>query len=737
MPRTTSTSHKALLPLPPDLLLAPPPCAAKKKQARVLLLLPPTSSLPALLEEEETEVIDMVGEQEEDAMLAEAAAISAVAEEQEQDRADSEAPLTAPKRRYNKRYASTSQAQLETEEEMQRRGEDFVNQHLLSDKTLKNYRSAIFRARTWLERAKAEGASYTDGLDILGANSGIACQRWMEHHVDRDDVSYGSISLMHAAFVNHFHKKFGCSKHQLMGWEKVREGQWRGNPAYGAQYLDLLASAKRKDVRSCKRIKRSLPMLYPTLAKVLTAIQKKLAEYDATPLLLTPERTHLEFMHAFMIVSYRLWTRCEETCQMEWGDLDSNVGFSTDTKEPYRSITLTFRKTNQLDPKKSNTYHLPKLHTRPLVDVLYALPRWQKYWEFCAQRPPQAHDLMFPSMYASTGQLRPAQKLRNTEINTFLKKLEVLSTVSASFYGTFTTHCFRRGGLQDSTVHAHDYGIDAWSIGAAKWWGGWSQNESQNTLMKYLFEETQKKEEWYGDMQTPRSVYPRQEFFAGGTSTVYTKAIEQVHKDFTEIQYKMDQQSKELAKLSSSSTALSVEKIVPMLLQVLSVLPQQTASSSSNTQHGVVQDNHQIAKASQQEQVYQEVERQRRTCLEENIQHDMFCPLPAPDLSGQCIVAKDGTPLPQHIPEARSIQDVVRQWEKGDPSSGLLPLCKWVPAMRKKGIGNNAMTYSNRKTIYKAFADVGHSYRAFLQKYGDNKTLTEYCTAIRQQQKTG
>jgi hypothetical protein len=52
--------------------------------------------------------------------------------------------------------------------------------------------------------------------------------------------------------------------------------------------------------------------------------------------------------------------------------------------------------------------------------------------------------------------------------------------------GSFTTHCFRRGGAQ----HRFFLAKEKWTMQVVKWWGGWSETESIDTIIKYLLEET-------------------------------------------------------------------------------------------------------------------------------------------------------------------------------------------------------------------------------------------------------
>jgi hypothetical protein len=51
--------------------------------------------------------------------------------------------------------------------------------------------------------------------------------------------------------------------------------------------------------------------------------------------------------------------------------------------------------------------------------------------------------------------------------------------------GTFTTHCFRRGGAQYRFMYA-PIG-EHWSLARIRWWGGWAEGEHVSRTSKNLY----------------------------------------------------------------------------------------------------------------------------------------------------------------------------------------------------------------------------------------------------------
>ncbi|KAG0084273.1 hypothetical protein BGZ92_010020 [Podila epicladia] len=82
------------------------------------------------------------------------------------------------------------------------------------------------------------------------------------------------------------------------------------------------------------------------------------------------------------------------------------------------------------------------------------------------------------------------------------------------------------------------------------------------------------------------------------------------------------------------------------------------------------------------------------------------------------------------IPRVSHWKDVILQWDKGDPSRGLVvPLCKWTPAM----IAQHQSTYTKRKMVTKEFERLGHSESRMQEMYGNDLEggLNRLCNVMR------
>ena len=626
--------------------------------------------------------------------------------------------LTDEQMKRQRRKIARSTVQLSQHDEpevLQRRLQENLETHSRAPKTLKDYASSLGRVREWLESAPAE-CTYKDGLDRCDHVSEEACNAWLVQHMD--SLSLGSLKAYHSALAWHFQVVHGCSDDVKVGFSRGLDGKWIGNPVYGARYHLTKKSLLRK-LRKKPAQKQALPMLYPLLARVLTSLDSEASVMGASrPHELTVARTEKEYLHAWMILAYRLWLRCDEACSLTWGDID-HIPKTSPEGSQYVTVTLIFRKTNQMDPKKSNVYELHYLPGRPKTDAITAIARWRAYWEWVVHRPPQPEDLVFPSWRTATGELTIAQKKTASEINGLLSRIEDLAAEAGETGQRFTSHSFRRGGAQDAVIWAPRYGETLKSLAYVRWWGGWSQDEDTHVLERYILNEITTREAYFGDAENPLSEINRRNLWAGGNSDALQDQFRGLRSDLAEVQ----------------------ASIASMQTRFLSALHHQVASPLAQVQAWQTQHPHQIACSStpsSSSAAQPSMGRADSLPLSSITIHSPAAGSTMPPVitnitNHGTLVIIQGHQAAQRILPVTTVEGVVQQWERGNPASGLTPLKDWVPAMRRKGRGGNASLYANRKKIYDAYTKRGHSYAAFYQAYGNNKSLKEYLAAIQEE----
>ncbi|PWN30671.1 hypothetical protein BDZ90DRAFT_257741 [Jaminaea rosea] len=589
--------------------------------------------------------------------------------------------------------------------DIDQQGRDYIAKHGKSERTLQDYSFKVGRVQAWLDEQPVDPERPIQrGLRELNQWSEEAVWRWLAAHSEL--LRYDNIKNYHSALAQHFHATFHCSHQKSSGWRWVN-GVWEGNPVYSERYLQLKKSIQRSSATTQPPVRHALPMLYPKLEKLLDILESKQRNFDSTPNVLSPQRTHTEFMYAFMVLAYRLWMRCDEACKLVWGEVEHVPVLHPETETFYVSVTLTWRKNNQLDAANSRPYMLFDLPQRPKVSAIQAVVRWRKYWTWVHKRTPEPQDLVFPGYHPRTGQLDVRRMLRAHQVNSLLDQVfNATDTIQSIGLYRYTSHSFRRGGAQDAFIWANNYGEPKKSLAFVRWWGGWGAGESLHTIERYVINVMSEHEGYFGDMENPLLLTNRREHWCGGDSGVVAHAVAAFQQAGREQREWFEAERRELTNLITTQ-------------QQLLTAPTGTDSESRATGNANLNSApHSLAEASA-----------------------IHPSAPQPTMEGafhyhshsttNVIINVHGKPMPQKIPKASTVLDVVSQWELGDPSNGLTPLREWVPAMRQKGEGGNASLYTNRKKIYDAYLKRGANLRAFYQAYGgEDKKLGEYIAAI-------
>jgi hypothetical protein len=90
-------------------------------------------------------------------------------------------------------------------------------------------------------------------------------------------------------------------------------------------------------------------------------------------------------------------------------------------------------------------------------------------------KPLHPDQFIFPSFTSKTGDIHFSTPLSVERVNQFLEEFGK----SANIGDGFTSHCFRRGGIQYRFLFAPVY--ERWTLDHCRWWGGWADNENVST----------------------------------------------------------------------------------------------------------------------------------------------------------------------------------------------------------------------------------------------------------------
>ena len=111
----------------------------------------------------------------------------------------------------------------------------------------------------------------------------------------------------------------------------------------------------------------------------------------------------------------------------------------------------------------------------PACNSFRHLSTWISYLEQeIYHRPLESHDYIFPAMGAN-GILQPREPITHDTVQKYIHEFTFGAGIAQASVGSFSTHCFRRGGAQYYFMFA-PVG-KRWSLRMVRWWGGWAEGE--------------------------------------------------------------------------------------------------------------------------------------------------------------------------------------------------------------------------------------------------------------------
>jgi integrase len=121
-----------------------------------------------------------------------------------------------------------------------------------------------------------------------------------------------------------------------------------------------------------------------------------------------------------------------------------------------------------------NTYKIFPQRESPHIDVDHHVQKWLSYLETeVYMRKLLPEDFIFPSL-ASNASIRPDTHISHDTIQTLIHEFAGQAGIVLDS-GSFTTHCYRRGGAQYRFMYA-PFG-ERWTLQTVQWWGGWAEGE--------------------------------------------------------------------------------------------------------------------------------------------------------------------------------------------------------------------------------------------------------------------
>jgi hypothetical protein len=209
------------------------------------------------------------------------------------------------------------------------------------------------------------------------------------------------------------------------------------------------------------------------------------------------------YFHTVAIIAFTMWLRIDEALSMK---VEHITKMEDDLGNPFFRIRVPFRKTTQLD-YVGRPYDLYSTPNEPETSPYEALESWLEFHERAIGHQLRPEYLLFPKL-GNNNKISIGVQMPQPNYNTLLGIVSTGANLIGDRSGSYTLHCFRRGGAQHRFIRMKG---NRWSLTAVRWWGGWTKGENMNTIVNYLLDEIQGKYEWNA---TPLDFFRHGGFFS-------------------------------------------------------------------------------------------------------------------------------------------------------------------------------------------------------------------------------
>ncbi|KZT23167.1 hypothetical protein NEOLEDRAFT_1070129, partial [Neolentinus lepideus HHB14362 ss-1] len=594
-------------------------------------------------------------------------------------------------------------------------GKQKTAQYLHARNTTVKYQQQVANARKWLAKFFEQERQAEDGLKgplQPGAGESTFAQEslpfedpefekaldgppvkctptviamYLVHKCFERDLKNATAVQIHAALIREYDQMDGDTYRGPWQYNEARK-MWTGNPVRSAEVADVMASIKHKDGIDGGDRKHSLAMTKGCVEQLYawsTAMSppEKVARLPEDGTRVYSQAVHLRF-RARASLGFVIWTRralhtCIGTLQykhLEFNDEHRKGGTPLDP--PHFEVNLKNRKNwqrkqdkNQSVSSLGHNYKIYPMVDTPAIDLYTNMLNWLDFYELLLSRPLQPDDYIFPFIGPDC-KVHPHRALSSDLVQKELNDFACLAKLRGA--GSFTTHCYRRGGAQYRFMFA-PIG-ERWTLARIRWWGGWAEKEHRDTLIRYLLDELYNYEEDHSDALCPIA-READKSLMGEAALKRPVSV----ADFHELAARLEERNPlVISQAIQQGVTTSLATILTPLIHALPATtpPFALFSQPLNFCFPTVSPMPQLAP---------------------------YQPLPAASSPPR----KNPAWIIPTVPTgSRGWEFVVRDWEHADQHRSLhVPLRDWTEEQIKQG---GAAIYSYRKTIATEFIDVYH-----------------------------
>ncbi|KAF7793056.1 hypothetical protein EIP86_004161 [Pleurotus ostreatoroseus] len=327
-----------------------------------------------------------------------------------------------------------------------------------------------------------------------------ALELFMTQKCIEEGLTKSLCDQIHAAFKAYW-SSMGDSGQYRGRWSYNHEtGKATGNPADSPEVEDMMQTIKNRSAAADDARDHAEAMTLDDLRKMMNwslvqcpqeLVDSVLAQavdpdrssqLDVAQILFVSK--HLQ-IRGFFSSAFVLWTRNLELCRLQGKHYTLDLEDDNAYRTRYDKIRLALRKgwtrkngtVSQIVGRNYKIYNITK---QPEINMYYHLRQWRTWLEaVLLRRPMRPEDHLFPTISVN-GQVQITVHINLTVVQSWINEAAVGVEITVQY----TTHSFRRGGAQYRFMWCPEG--QRWSLSRVRWWGGWTEGEHSDTLVKYL-----------------------------------------------------------------------------------------------------------------------------------------------------------------------------------------------------------------------------------------------------------
>ncbi|KAK4050376.1 plasma membrane localization protein [Microbotryomycetes sp. JL201] len=408
-------------------------------------------------------------------------------------------------------------------------------QGLNSENTINSYKSLLRRWTEWTSRLEGE-PHLKAGIDKVTEHSPAAILRYASHQYRVGKWAATTVDVFRSAVSWHYTKE-----HQRLKTTPFEPTTATGHPLCSQECIDFFAMVKKEGGRN-RDAKRLTALSVSHLQQIIDTHPTN------GPLMSAVRRFQNAYRRALFALGFFAWLRVDELCKLRMTDFQFDQTDGHGRKSFL--LHLGLRKTNQTDATRTFRMRCPE--NQPEGPAFFEIITEYKNL-LLARLPADCRDnrnlRFFPAFRNEQWDLQPGQELSKTALNILMQ--QTFEQAGVDYMDLqYTGHYLRRGGAQWRFIYARR----KWSLHACQQWGGWTEQEHQETIVKYLLANIRTQSTNVGDILDPEAFEGRALYQEPPAALVDDKTVRQIIYDEVQAYSQLEASNRNEVDFATSAT---------------------------------------------------------------------------------------------------------------------------------------------------------------------------------------